>query len=570
MSETATVQETRAQETAAERVFWIAAAVVVFVAFGAWWLKALWGVIHTRLEFDDAYMFYRYAVHVREGLGISWNPDGVHTYGQTAPLWGAVVVLLTYLPVDASEMLRLGSVLSSIGALGTMAWSVSTNAKSRWLRHEALVLPLLAWPLMHSGMFYGNATNGMETMLAVMLCGLYVGVALGWQRGAVRPEVVAMVGLLLFLTRPESALAVVVLPVLLHWLLPGTTRRGLAMLLGIFVAAVLLDMLVCRWYFGSALPLSFAMKSKHGYAGYLGFWRPVSSCYQFVAQYRWYLAALALCVRRPDWRLVVACLTPALLTFGYLCTVTQIMGYDSRYYMPYLAFFLVPALLVVDRRLAQWGVAWRGWDVRGVLVHVAAAVVVLVCTTGRIPEGVARVIDRGLRGHPLVYDPVELVTDAGKPLPEVPYLPTMWAFTDTVATPLPKITIAASEVGYLGGHAPQTAIIDIAGLNDTEIALHGFSMAALLARKPDVIWMPHPDYTYQRGLMLADPELLAEYDVYAGAANYGLAVRKDSPYRAQLVKQMQVLWAKLYPGLSMKDYLVRSAHWSDQAHRLKG
>jgi hypothetical protein len=33
---------------------------------------------------------------------------------------------------------------------------------------------------------------------------------------------------------------------------------------------------------------------------------------------------------------------------------------------------------------------------------------------------------------------------------------------------------------------------------------------------------------------------------------------------------MQVLWAKLYPGLSMKDYLVRSAHWSDQAHRLKG
>ena len=145
----------------------------------------------------------------------------------------------------------------------------------------------------------------------------------------------------------------------------------------------------------------------------------------------------------------------------------------------------------------------------------------------------------------------------------------MTDLTDLLVAPLPKgATVAATEVGYLGDRAAQVNMIDLAGLNDNEIALHGFDVHALLLRKPDVIWMPNTDYTYQNAWMMSDPELLKEYDVYAGAANYGLAIRKDSPYRVEIDQQMQVFWDAVYPGYAMSDYLVRSAGWTRAKHRV--
>jgi hypothetical protein len=82
--------------------------------------------------------------------------------------------------------------------------------------------------------------------------------------------------------------------------------------------------------------------------------------------------------------------------------------------------------------------------------------------------------------------------------------------------------------------------------------------------------MPNTSYTYQRGEMFADPEFLAEYDVYAGAANYGIALRKDSPVRPQIDHQMQVYWSAVYPGCRMSDYLVCSASWSGRKFKVVG
>jgi hypothetical protein len=169
-------------------------------------------------------------------------------------------------------------------------------------------------------------------------------------------------------------------------------------------------------------------------------------------------------------------------------------------------------------------------------------------------------------GH-FEYDPVHFDIAAKTPLPVLKWAQGMTAVTDHLVAPLPwGATVAATEVGYLGVKAPQVNIIDLAGLNDTQIALHGFNMQALLARKPDIIWMPNLEYTYQSGLMLSDPALLQQYDLYAGAANYGVAIRKDSPYRAQIDAQMPAFWSTLYPQTNSSDYLVRSASWSGQKH----
>jgi hypothetical protein len=145
----------------------------------------------------------------------------------------------------------------------------------------------------------------------------------------------------------------------------------------------------------------------------------------------------------------------------------------------------------------------------------------------------------------------------------------MQDITDDLIAPLPPgTTVAATEVGYLGERASRINVIDLAGLNDTDIALHGFNMSRFLQRKPDLIWMPNTDYTYQRGIMFSDPAFLAQYNLYADAGNYGIAVRKDSPVRAQIDHQLSIFWSKLYPGTNPSSYLVHSVTWTGLKHTI--
>ncbi len=556
-----------------KRLYNIAAAVVLAQAAGLW-LQNLWEAQHTPLLFDDAYMFARYATNMRHGLGLSWNLDGAHTYGPTSLLWALVVLVLSYLPLGAWQMLSLGSWLCSLGAVIAIAWAVALNARSGVLSRTWRVLPLVALPLAIAPAFIGNAATGMETMLATLLAAVFVGSALAWSRGNVRPEWVGVAGLLLFLTRPEAAIAVVLLPLLLFFLMPDGrgSKRGVAILLGVFIAGVALDLLVCKLYFQTAFPLSFYMKSRHAYEGYAAVWHPELLMLGFLSGCQVYLAALILLGRRRDLRLIVCCVTPALAVFAYLATVTQIMGFNARYYAPYFAFFIVPALLVVDRWVGREDAPSEDrWPRHTLLVRTCVAASLMVCFLALPSERVQATIRRLEGRSHYEYEPVRLDIAASVPLPAKNWDVTMIAITDLLVAPLPRGTaVTATEVGYIGSRASQVNIIDLAGLNDTDIALHGFNMAALLARKPDILWLPNISYTYQRGLMLADPALLQQYDVYAGAANYGLALRKDSPFRSQIDQQMKVFWTATYPGYNMEDYRVRAASWTGRKFKVVG
>ena len=555
------------------RLYNVAAAVLLAMVAGVW-LQTLWVAWRTPLAFDDAYMFARYAMNVRHGLGVSWNLDGVHTYGPTSLLWTMVVVVLSYLPMGAWKMLSLGSWLCSIGAVIALAWAVAVNARGWLLSSTWRVLPWVALPLATTVVFMGNAVTGMETMLAALLAAVFVGMVLAWSRGMVLPEWVALVGLALFMTRPDAAIVIVMLPALLFVLKPESGLRvgmgSVARLLCLFVAGVVVELVVCWMYFHTALPLSFYMKSRQAYEGYRAVWHPELLMLAFFAGCELYVVALILLGRREDRRLIVCCLVPALVTFAYLGTVTQIMGFNARYYVPYLAFFVVPALLVIDRWLASGDrpveVAWPG---KTLLVRGSVTAVVMVGLLAMSSEAVQAKVRRVESRVHFEYEPAQVVMAARVPLPKLPWEVMMTDLTDLLVAQLPKgATVAATEVGYLGERAAQVNVIDLAGLNDNEIALHGFDVHALLLRKPDILWMPNSDYTYQNAEMMSDPELLREYDVYAGAANYGLAIRKDSPYRAQIEKQMQVFWSAAYPGYVMSDYWVRSASWSGVKHRV--
>ncbi len=543
------------------------AAATMLATIAAASIGQLMAARRTPLLFDDAYMFLRYAGNLRHGLGYAWNPEGVHTYGPTSLLWGLITLLLSYLPLDAWSQLLTGSWLCSILALIAMAWAVAFNARHRWLRSTWRVLPLVALPLVGTAAFDGNQFTGMETMLAVTLCGVFLGAALGWRAGRISPAVVGATALLLYLVRPESALVGLLLPALLWFMRKGERPpvSQLAVVYGVFLAGAALQLLACQIYFGTPVPLSVYLKGKHAYRGYRGVWHPELLLSVFLRSCQVFLAAMVLLARRSERRLLLCCLIPAATIFLYLQTVTQIMGFNARYYAPYLPLIVVPALLVLDCRLVDGDNANSSrrslWS-RGI-----AAAALLLCFTVLSSEALQQKVRQAEHRSREEYDSVQLTFAASQSLPTDTWQNMMRSVTDDFIAALPKgTTAAATEVGYLGQRAAQVNIIDLAGLNDTAIALHGFRMDALLQRKPDVIWMPHTDYTYQRGIMFSDPALLAQYDVYAGAANYGLALRKDSPFRAAIDRQLQVFWQKNYPDRQQSHYLVHAASWTGAKH----
>jgi hypothetical protein len=521
------------------------------------------------LAFDDAYMFLRYAHNIRHGLGFSWNLDGVHTYGPTSLLWSFCVLLLSYLPSDSWTQLILGSWVCSIAAVIAMAWAVAANAQSYWMRSILRVLPLIVLPLAGTSIFEANQFNGMETMLATMLCAIFVGLTLLWRAGRVPPAAVGAIGLLLFLARPESALVTLLLPFIL-WLLLEHTRPLLRSLLVIYVvsfAGIGLSLIACQLYFGTPVPLSVYIKGHNAYLGYQGVWYPSLLLLAFLSATQLFLAALILLARRRDRRLVLACFVPAAAVFSYLGTVTQIMGFNSRYYVPYAPLIVVPALLVLDRWLAAPASepdAWPNHTLHNRAALAATLLVFFLVLSSEAAQGKLRHLEHGFHYE---YDAAQLNITASTLLPEIDWQTMMSGVTDNLFAPLPPgATIAATEVGYLGERASRLNVIDLAGLNDTDIALHGFRMRQFLQRKPDLIWMPNTDYTYQRGIMFSDPALLAQYDIYADAGNYGIAVRKDSLFRSQIDRQLKIFWAKMYPGSDPSSYLVHSATWDGLKH----
>jgi len=544
--------------------------IVLVLLTAAWWVTDLKRFYSTGLSFDDAYMFWRYALHLREGLGWSWNLDGIPTYGQTSLLWGVVVWALTFLPLSMGHALMVGSWLTSGAALVAMARAVSWNARSLYLSRTWHVLPLVALPIVVSRVFLFNASSGMDTMLGLLMNALLVGMVLAWSQGKVRGEWVGFVGGLCFVTRPESVLAAVAMPVLVWWLERNVSKKDLARLLCVIGVMVVADLVFAKLYFHTLLPLGFYMKSMHAYEGYAARQHPVSSAMSFFSACGIFLIAMVVFARRKDLRLLVICTAPALLIFVYLFTVTQIMGFAARYYVPYFAFFAVPAILLLDRRLADRDAGELLADPPGVpLMRYAAAGIVLYFVQMMYPLQWMTRVDKVFEGRKFIYDNAVCSILASRPLPEGDSLQALNDVAEMLVRPLPKgATVAATEVGYLGGVAPQVNVIDLAGLNDSQIALNGFNSAAFLARKPDLIWMPHVQYTYERGLLFTDPSLLRDYVFIDGAAFYGIAIRKDSPYRAQIEAEMQAYWDKQYPGYAMSDYVVRSVSWDRQKHEV--
>lgn len=97
------------------------------------------------------------------------------------------------------------------------------------------------------------------------------------------------------------------------------------------------------------------------------------------------------------------------------------------------------------------------------------------------------------------------------------------------------IVIATTEVGYPGVLNPRKTIIDLAGLNDTEFAQHGFSVARLFARsRPDLFYLTTRHYATIRSALFTNPDFASGYELLQSPGGLVIALRRESPRYAAL------------------------------------
>jgi hypothetical protein len=311
----------------------------------------------------------------------------------------------------------------------------------------------------------------------------------------------------------------------------------------ILAGLVALDLATKRAIFGYALPLSAYVKQSGYYTGYAGarIWNPMVYLGEFSLLILAHLWVLVLFARQRHARLLTVLLGPVVLTFLYYFTVVQVMGGAARFYYPALPFWIVSAVLVLDDALADGLIVLRS---KALVPRILIAAVMSVGFWGAMPR-VANVYGE------MVYGPWP---DLGLRNRKLPLLGGRKAKAEIgrFASRLPAGTVmTATEVGFLGAVAPQVTIIDLAGLNDNELAQRGFSMSYVLGRKPDLVWFPHYDYVNMVRTMLATDAFWLDYDYYCEAYDYGIAVRKDSQLRQALMDELDRGWNETYGGISI-------------------
>ena len=508
-------------------------------------------------DFDDAYMFVRYADNLRGGFGMVWNRGGETVYGATGLLHlGLVTAVRALWPAWPDfRALAVATLTAAVAAAAVAAALVGRFASHPWLRgtpERALVAVVVA--VAYSEAFVFHCGSGMDTMSALAVNG---GVAFASLALAARPTpraalLCALVGWLAIEARPDSALLAAGTPLLMIALVCEQDRRALAAwLLAPFAALVGASLLAKHHWLGSALPLAFYAKRPFAYGGFAGeyTWNPFWFLAVFGRAAAPLLVVIVLGARRRHARRLAALLAPVAATVAALFAVNQIMGHLGRFYFPSLPALIAAAAVASD------GIS----PLRARSLAVRAAVAAVLLFGG----GVA--LDAAGRRYQARADEQPLAelggytVAAAEPLPELDSWRASEEMAALAAAAPPGARLAMTEHGLVAARAPDAVIIDVLGLHDRWFARHRFSAAELFRRRPDLIWLPHPDYTQMIRDILDSDELWRDYDFYPDALTFGVAVRRDGDAAAALRTSFAARFAADHPGLRLDDYRATSS-----------
>lgn len=520
---------------------------------------ALWARGPT--DFDDAYMYVRYARNLLAGDGWAWNPGEQPVNGVTSPLHLGVVTVLSALApgADPGRLLSLASICAAFALIVALAVLSARLGSHSWLAGRVggwgapmvLALPVLVL-VGYTEAFVFHAGSGMDTMLAAVANTAIVLAVVGLIRRPSRAAAagVALVGYIALLARPDGVLLATLVPGLAIALLcPRPRARLFGAWVAVLVVLVGADVLWRWWQLGTPLPLAFYAKRPFFYRGFAGefTWNPFRFLHVFLAAAWPFLAAVMVLAGRRHARWLVVLLVPAVATIAALFARNQIMGHLGRFYYPSLPLLVAAAAIVIDDRSVR---ASR------VMVFRAAAAAAVILVAGPILSLAGSAYEaRGRTQHLAALGGYQISAPA--PLPEMDSWQASIEVGRLAAAAPPGASFAMSEHGLVGALAPRSIIIDVLGLHDRGFARDGFSVAELWRRQPDVFWMPHPDHTQMIRDILDSDEFWDHYDFFPDAFTYGFALRRDGRHFATLHALWQERFAACYPGLRAQEYLAR-------------
>jgi hypothetical protein len=332
---------------------------------------------------DDAFISFRYARNLVDGLGLVWNA-GEAVEGYTNFLWVLTMAAGMGVGIEPERLSVTLGIASGVAVLVGVVWRNASRYGWRqpliWLAPAALV---------SSRSFTAWSTGGLETQLFTCTVFLALGLLCSERNRDDRtPWRSSLLFALCALIRPEGVLFAAVAGVCL-FVDTLANRRSLRDCLGFALPLLVVvggHLLWRHAYYGYWLPNTW-------YAKVHGLWWDQSARYfqHFFADYRLH------------WFLPLA-LVPALLRrrFDDYCLLASVSAYcayvvyvgGDRFEFRFLVVVLpILYLLIADGSILLWRVASRGSQPRRVaaafgVVAVAAALVLTTLVGSRRPEAV--------------------------------------------------------------------------------------------------------------------------------------------------------------------------------------
>lgn len=331
--------------------------------------------VNQNLLLDDAYITFRYARNLTEGLGLRWNPSGTPTEGFTSM---AHVLFLSAcaragLPLPATNLTFL--ILAMMAASALLFHTLVKYCRvKKWIAAICMAV-FITDP--NTAML---TVAGLETIFFVLcLVALYLSaVAMIQAPSLPRGAILTVASFITMLCRPDGAIYVfVTLVILALWNMRD--RNSMKYVALSAVVLVLMGAGYLLWkltYFGYLLPNPFYVKSS----------KLSLSGFHFVKEYGFHLIAklgpvvlIILCAaaifRRPfahgrgifDHRVVLA-LIPASAGLAYYLTIMHEVGGFHRFSFPTFFYFIIVVATLWNHNADSLAHAGFHWLVIGAAV----------------------------------------------------------------------------------------------------------------------------------------------------------------------------------------------------------
>jgi hypothetical protein len=507
---------------------------------------------------DDSLMFVRYADHVIHAGSVAWNVPGPPTYGLTSLAYLLVVVPVRMLVPDSAGTAAVLASLAS-GALFLLLLTLLVarfhGATSPTTRRAATLFAAAALMAVSFTLCF-HVSSGMDTMFATAAL---TALLLGYLRDGERPSRVLTVALgvstaLLFLVRPDLMIYGVGIPATALVLArDSVTRRRLATVLGVAAISLAVELLLTAHYFGKPLPLPFYAKGMHSYGEHIVAVYRAMAGDQFTTYVTRHLPLFAVLLVLGPYLVAsqgvrvftpvevgVAASTAVFLAY-FRFFVLQIMPHECRFYfptLPALVFLSVRCVVLAIERpgpIQRWFERAKAFVSATVAAHprfariVAVAALAVFALVALVRTHQANASIATVRAQH-TFDVSSQYADRGT---------NYWYRLDEVSALPDDLVLGTTEVGMPCALNPSKTILDLAGLNDTDVVRQGFLINRVVQRyRPDFVYMPHPDYLEMNRALMDDPDFIREYEIFPGdqlGTEMGVALRRDSTYYRQMI-----------------------------------